>query len=186
MDTQWFLGFVEGEGCFNVSFVKQRGNKFGYQPRAMFIIKLTQSEKDVIEQIRNFLGGIGNIYLESSESTRKSGLKNARDCVSIRITKLEELERIVELLKDETFVSKQKRYDFENWAKCIQLLKNKKHLEIEGFIEIARLRENMHTRKQVNKKGFCEIRNHVDLCDVYIKEQKIPESCNLCYACPQS
>ena len=186
MDTQWFLGFVEGEGCFNISFMRHKSNKFGYQPRAMFIIKLTQSEKEVIEKIRDFLGGIGNIYLESSESTRRIGLKNALDCVSIRVTKLEELERIIKLLKDETFVSKQKRRDFENWARCIQLLKDKKHLEKEGFIEIARMRENMHTRKQVNKKGFCEIRNHIDRCEVYIKEQIIPKSCNICYTCPPS
>ena len=186
MNKQWLLGFIEGEGCFNISFSKLENSKFGYHPRAMFIIKLTESEKDVVEKVRDFLGGIGNIYLESSESSRKSGLENARDCISIRVTKLEELEKIIKLFKDQNFISKQKRQDFENWAKCIQLLKNKKHLEKEGFIEIARLREQMHTKKQSNKKGFCEIRNHMDPCEIYIKENKIPKDCNICYACPKS
>ena len=98
--------------------------------------------------------------------------------------KLEELETIVELFKDETFISKQKRHDFEKWAECIQLLQNKKHLENEGFIEIARLREQMHTRKQSNKRGFCEIRNYIGPCEEFIKKKRIPKSCNICYACP--
>lgn len=181
MDGQWLLGFIEGEGCFNISFIKIKGSKFGYSPRAMFIIKLTASEKEVVEKIRDFLGGIGNIYHESSESTRRIGLKNARDCVSIRVTKLEELEKIAALLKNKDFVSKQKRHDFESWAKCIGLLKNKRHLDEEGFIEIARIREHMHTRKQTNKRGFCELRNHLSPCEVFIKEKILPESCNKCY-----
>lgn len=98
-----------------------------------------------------------------------------------KIQKTEELEHIVNLLKNETFISKQKRHEFESWAKCIHLIKEKKHLEKEGFIEIASIRENMHTRKHPKKKGFCEIRNQIDHCEVYIKEKKLPESCNICY-----
>ncbi len=185
MHKQWFIGFVEGEGCFNISFTKLENSKFGYHPRAMFIIKLTQSEKEVIEKIREYMGNIGNIYHESSESKRKTGQNNTNDCISIRVTKLEELEKIIKLLENETFISKQKRKDFENWKKCILLIKEKKHFEKEGFLEIARLRENMHTKKQSNKKGFCEIRNHIDKCEIHEKEQRIPDECNICYSYPK-
>jgi len=180
MNKQWLVGFIEGEGCFNISFVKQAGSKFGYQPKATFIIKLTQSERAVIEQIRGFLGGIGNIYNESSESTRRRGLKNARDCVSIRVTKLDELLEIIEFLKNESFISEQKRRDFEKWARCVQLLKEKKHFSKEGFVEIARLREQMHTMVHVKKKGFCELRNLVDPCEVYAKNKNTLRTCNSC------
>ena len=186
MNKQWLLGFIEGEGCFNISFSKNSSSKRKYGVRGTFVIKLTVSEREVIERIRNFLGGIGHIYIESSEPTRKAGLKNARDCVSIRVTKLEELEYIVDFLKDEKFISKQKRFDFDNWAKCINLIKEKKHLKNKGLIEIAILREQMNSGTPSNRTSFCEIRNNIDPCKELIEKGSIPISCNSCHSPPNT
>jgi len=174
MDSRWLLGFIEGEGCFSVGFIRQKGTPFGYQIKAMFIIKITESEKKVLEKIRSYLGGIGNIYFESCELNRTKGMINANDSVSFRVTHLEELEKIIGLLKKEEFVSEQKRLDFKNWVRCISILKNKKHLTKKGFLEIAYLRSKMHKRKQSNKKGFCEIKNEIEPCEIY---KKFGKSC---------
>jgi len=180
MDKRWLVGFIEGEGCFNISFAKDQSSKFGYRPRGMFIIKLIESEEEVIAEIWDFLGRIGNIYHESSKSTRKIGLKNARDCVSIRVTKLSDLQKIVNLLKDEKFISKQNRQDFEKWAEGIEILRNKEHHTKKGFIRLAVLREQMHTRKHPTKKDFCELRNIVEICDPHKEFKGIPKECDIC------
>lgn len=180
MDTRWLVGFIEGEGCFSIGFIKTKDSRFGYQIKAMFAIKITLSEKQVLEEIRTFLGNIGNLYFESSETNRKKGMKNANDSISFRVTKIEELKKIINLLQNEKFVSKQKRQDFDNWVKCINLFENKKHLTKKGFLEIARIREQMHKRKQANKQSFCELRSKTDPCDIYRKTGKIPISCDKC------
>jgi uncharacterized protein HemY len=107
-------------------------------------------------------------------------MKNANDAVSFRVTKIEELKRIIKLLKKEKFVSKQKRQDFENWVECISILEKKGHFTKEGFLKIAELRGQMHKRKQSNKQSYCELKNQIDPCDIYKSTGKIPINCNKC------
>lgn len=173
------MGFIEGEGCFSISFIRSKTQKLGYQIKPMFVIKLTESEKEVLEKIRIYLGNIGNIYLESSESNRRRGLKNSRDCAGFRVTKLEELQNLIKLLKNQIFISQRKEKDFKNWVKCIEMIENKEHLTKEGFLRIALIRDQIHTTKQSNKKGFCYIKNELEPCYMMKKENSIPENCSI-------
>ena len=63
--TGWILGFVDGEGCFSVNFVKQsdkkeknrirKGYKTGFQIFYEFAVTQGESSLRSLEKIRNFL-----------------------------------------------------------------------------------------------------------------------------------
>ena len=63
----WVIGFVDGEGCFSVGFVRQadragqRGYRAGYQVFHRFVV--TQGMKSVgcLEELRAFFG-VGRIF----------------------------------------------------------------------------------------------------------------------------
>jgi len=176
MNKQWLLGFVEGEGCFSIIIKKSRGHIHGYQAHADFSIKLTASEKDTLEKIRNYLGNVGHIYYRDPEKTRLKFI-NANEEVMFKVTKLEEIKKIVEFFKDLDFISLSKKQDFENWCECIKLIENKQHLTKEGLLKISYIRDKIHKRKQWNKQNFCMIKNKIDPCHIYLKENKIPLNC---------
>ena len=45
LDPWWIVGFVDGEGCFSISFIKNKTMRFGYQIFTEFVI--TQGEKSL-------------------------------------------------------------------------------------------------------------------------------------------
>ncbi len=180
LNKEWLLGFIEGEGCFSIIIKKSGISKTAKQIVADFTIKLTESEKEVLEKVREFLGNIGNIYFQSSKSSRGKGLANARDCMAFKVTKLKEVRNIASLLENMEFISTSKRQEFKAWKECIELMEKKEHLTKEGLFKIALLREKLNKRKQWNRKSYCEFRNEIEKCPEYLKNNKIPEGCNIC------
>src|SRR5438034_107124 len=71
----WVTGFVDGEGCFSIGFVRQpdragrKGYRAGYQVFHRFVV--TQGAKSVacLEELRDFFG-VGRIFLKDRKSTR--------------------------------------------------------------------------------------------------------------------
>ena len=179
MNINWIIGFIEGEGNFSILFSKSKTSNMGYQISPSFAIKLVESEREILEKIRDFFDGIGNIYNESNRGSREKGMKNAKDSVSFRVTKLDEIKKIIEKLKEGNFVSPAKYSDFENWCKCVEIIERKEHLTREGFLKIAMIRDKIHKRTQWNKQNFCSFRNGFGICKVHKKENKIPESCQV-------
>lgn len=178
VDLNWLLGFIEGEGCFTIGLTRNKSAQFGYQIQPSFVIKLTLSEEQVLEEIKHTLG-VGRTYYESSALSRNKGMKNANDCVSLRITKLKELEKLIDMLDPLFFVSSAKRADFNVWRDCIKLIQKGDHRKKEGFLRIAEMRDKLHKRKQWNKKNYCIIRQDVDPCLEYKKKQKL-KNCSKC------
>ncbi|MFC1613654.1 LAGLIDADG family homing endonuclease, partial [Patescibacteria group bacterium] len=79
----WVIGFIDGEGCFSISFVKQkdkkeknrirRGYKSGYQVFHEFAV--TQGAKSLIslKKLKSFFG-VGEIYINKRYDNHKEHL----------------------------------------------------------------------------------------------------------------
>lgn len=165
MERNWLLGFLEAQGCFCI--VIKRNNDYK-QITPSFSIKLGLLERELLERIGKELGGIGNIYTEKGSATFK-------------VTKLEDIEKIISIFDWMSFESKRKRTEFEIWKNCIGLIKEKKHLTKEGLLKIAMLRDMMQKKNIGNKIGFCDIHNEIEPCAEYKKKKIIPENCNKCF-----
>jgi hypothetical protein len=73
LDPNWIVGFVDGEGCFSVSFVRNKTTRFGYQIFVEFVI--TQGEKSlhVLEDIQEYLE-CGKIYRNTRHDNHREDL----------------------------------------------------------------------------------------------------------------
>lgn len=89
LDPWYVTGFVEGEGTFTFS-------RTGGQMALYFALKLTGSDRNILEAIQDFFGGIGSIYHVKKRAalTPSSGYTNA--AAYYRVCRRDELDRIVE------------------------------------------------------------------------------------------
>ncbi len=146
----WITGFVDGEGCFSIGFVKQpdrqekdrirRGYRTGYQIFHEFAV--TQGAKSLksLQILKDFFG-VGNIYLNKRYDNHKEHLY--RFVVRNRESLLKVI--IPFFRKNKMKTSKQK--DFEKFAKCVKMVENKKHLNITGLIKIGNIVRTMNRQK---------------------------------------
>jgi hypothetical protein len=69
IELGWVLGFVDGEGCFSIGFVRQsgdgsrRGYKLGYQVAHRFVVSQGMRSLGCLEALRDFFAVLGGFTL---------------------------------------------------------------------------------------------------------------------------
>ena len=142
----WIVGFVDGEGCFSIGFVKQpnrgvrKGYKTGYQVVHRFAV--TQGVKSIgsLEKLQNFFG-VGRIVINKRYDNHKEHL--AQYVVNRRS---ELLETIIPFFEQYKLLTT-KQYDFESFKTCIRKMEHDQHLMHSGLIEIIKIAETMNHKK---------------------------------------
>ena len=135
----WIVGFVDGEGCFSVSIIKNSTTKNGWQLFPEFVV--TQGEKSIesLNVIKDYFG-CGNIYINHRKDNHKENL--CRYCVrSIR----ELSDKIIPFFQVNQLRTA-KKFDFDTFVTIIELIKEKKHLNHEGMTKIAYLIQKMNRK----------------------------------------
>jgi hypothetical protein len=103
----------------------------------VFSGRLHDKDLDVLNLIKDFFGGIGKIY--HHEKVQEA---------TFRVGSLKEIEVIVRHFEMYPLIT-QKFCDFILFKEIINLIKNKKHLELDGIFKIANLKASMNTKKEV-------------------------------------
>ena len=135
----WIVGYVDGEGCFSVSIIKNQRTKFGWQVFPEFVI--TQGEKSLssLELVKDYFG-CGRIFINRRRDNHKENLY--RYCVrSIRDLS----DKIVPFFK-ENKLKTAKKSDFDIFCQIIKNLSARKHFRLKGMVEIAKLTEKMNRK----------------------------------------
>lgn len=142
----WVVGFVEGEGCFSISFVRQsgsakrRGYKTGYQVTHEFAV--TQSARNIaaLHELERFFG-VGQVLGNKRYDNHREHLY--RFVVRRRV---DLLEVIIPFFREHRMVSA-KQDDFDKFARCVGMINSGHHLTRQGMVEIAKITETMNRRK---------------------------------------
>ena len=142
----WVVGFVDGEGCFSIGFVRQpnranrRGYTIGYQVSHDFVV--TQGARSVgcLHELRDFFG-VGNVYQNARFDNHKEDLFN------FYVVRQRDLMDVVIPFFRENPLHSAKQEDFEKFARCVELMETKSHLTHKGLIEIVEIAETMNRRK---------------------------------------
>lgn len=72
--AEWVVGFVDGEGCFSIGFVKQpdraarRGYRTGYQVSRSFVVAQGERSRRCLEELQEFFG-VGGLYITTAAGT---------------------------------------------------------------------------------------------------------------------
>jgi LAGLIDADG endonuclease len=144
--TGWVVGFVDGEGCFSIGFVRQpdrhdrKGYTAGYQVFHRFVVTQGARSADCLRELRDFFGA-GRIYVNRRDDNHKEDLHQ------FIVGRRDELiERIVPFFREHPLRSA-KREDFEKFALCLERISTGDHLTAPGLIEIAEVAQTMNHRK---------------------------------------
>jgi hypothetical protein len=142
----WVIGFVDGEGCFSIGFVRQadragrKGYRAGYQVAHRFVVSQGVGGVHVLEELKRFFG-CGRIFINKRHD-------NHREHMAQFIVQGREdlLEKIIPFFREHPLRTAKQR-DFEKFAVCVELAARGRHLMPTGLIEIAEIAETMNRRK---------------------------------------
>src|SRR5262245_34718915 len=133
MDTPSYIsGFVDGEGCFCVSFVRSKRNRCGWEVRPSFSVSQNEDRAELLFVIQQFWG-CGFIRTDRSDKTLKYEVRSLGDLVLMVLPHF----RQYPLLS-----AKQRDVELFDTI-CCWMLANK-HLSLEGFEQIVQLAMKMN------------------------------------------
>jgi hypothetical protein len=133
MDLDSYIsGFVDGEGCFCVSFQPGDRHRFGWEVRPSFSVSQNAERAELLYVIQD-KWGCGFIRPDRSDKTLKFEVRNVGNLVA---------QVLPHFRKFPLMSSKQA--DFERFARICELVSKGEHLELEGFEQIVRLAMEMN------------------------------------------
>ena len=136
----WVAGFIDGEGCFSVNINRCSVLKLGWQVRPEFVV--TQGERSAasLELLQSFFG-CGVIYCNTRRDNHREDI--FRWCVRRR----DDLEAEVIPFLREVPLRTAKARDLEKFCQVLDLMRNQRHLQVEGIADIAPIVEQMNRLK---------------------------------------
>src|SRR5689334_19412753 len=121
----WIVGFVDGEGCFSVAIQRCPVLKLGWQVFPEFVVTQGARSRSVLESLQQFFN-CGRIHINRRHDNHKEHLY--RFCV--RAVK-DLREKVIPFFK-ENKLRTAKQNDFELFAQVLDLMKQRRHLSMEG------------------------------------------------------
>ncbi len=145
MQLGWVGGFVDGEGCFSIGFVRQpsrtgrKGYRTGYQVSHRFVVTQGISSGACLEELRHFFQ-VGRVQLNRRRDNHREHL-----CQYIVDKRADLTETIIPFFRQYPLRTS-KQHDFEKFATCMEVIAAGRHLTRRGLIEIAEIAQTMNRR----------------------------------------
>lgn len=137
----WVLGFIDGEGCFSVSIVRNKSSSVGWQVMPEFVATQGEKSLNALKKLQDFFG-CGNIFVNRRLDNHHENLY--RFC----IRSLRDLnEKVVPFFKENSLQTA-KQIDFELFCEVMNLVKLRKHLTQPGVQQIAIIVSQMNNKKK--------------------------------------
>jgi hypothetical protein len=114
----WLSGFVDAEGCFSC-YVSKVGKNKGLITTE-FSIQLREDDIEILNKIRDFLG-CGAVVSATRAKARSDGMTHARDQVSFKCRRVEDLVNKVIPIFEKYGLRTKKRGDFFLWKEIVRL-----------------------------------------------------------------
>ena len=137
LETQWVVGFIDGEGCFHVQINKSETLKVGYQVLLEFVVSQHCRSINVLHALKaRFKTGV--IRKESSkpgETGRQYRVRNTKDLRSIIVPFFEQHE-----------LKTTKRIDFRKFRYILIMMERGEHLTSEGLEKIRKIKGTMNLK----------------------------------------
>ena len=138
---QWAVGFVDGEGCFSISVVRNPGCRLGWQVQHEFSVTQAASSRSALELLVEVFG-CGRII----ENRRHDDHREPLLRFSVK-RRSELIERVVPYFEERPLRTA-KELDFERFAAVLRMMQAGSHLDEEGLRVIASVTEQMNRRQR--------------------------------------
>jgi len=144
--TGWIIGFVDGEGCFSIGFVRQprrldrSGYATGFQVTHEFVVTQGEQSLSALHELRDFFG-VGQVIVNRRRDNHREHLY--RYVVRRRD---ELLETVIPFFQQHRLRTS-KRDNFDKFARCVEMISAGRHKTVDGLIQIAEITETMNRKK---------------------------------------
>jgi hypothetical protein len=142
----WVVGFVDGEGCFSIGFVRQprregrTGYRAGYQVFHRFVVTQGARSASCLEELKSFFG-VGRIYVNRRNDNHREHLHQ------FLVGRREQLLETVIPFFMRFPLRSSKQEDFLKFAACMEIVSRGEHLTPQGLVRIAEIAQTMNHRK---------------------------------------
>ena len=142
----WVIGFVDGEGCFSIGFIRQpsrtnrKGYRTGYQVAHEFAVAQGVRSIDALRRLQRFFG-VGSLIANRRYDNHREHL-----CRFVVRRRADLLGRVIPFFQEHPLQTA-KRVDFEKFAQVVWMVDNGCHLTREGLVEIAEIAQTMNRQK---------------------------------------
>ena len=123
--AEYISGYVDGEGCFSVSFTKRTRFLIGWETKPSFSVSQNHDRAEVLYLMQDYFGA-GFMRRDFSDNTLKFEIRKIDDLVSKVIPHFEKYP----LLSG-------KQYDFLLFKRICLLMKEEQHKTLEGLENIT-------------------------------------------------
>jgi hypothetical protein len=133
MDVPSYIsGFVDGEGCFCISFVPSKRHRFCWEVRPSFSVSQNSERAELLYEILE-LWRCGHIRPDRSDKTLKYEVRRISDLIATVLPHFRKYP-----------LRSSKRRDVELFERVCCLINEKRHLEVDGLVEIVSLAMQMN------------------------------------------
>jgi LAGLIDADG endonuclease len=138
---QWVVGFVDGEGCFSISVVRNAGCLLGWQVQHEFSVTQAAPSRPALEVLQRVLGCGYIIENRRTDNHREHllrfSVKRRSDLVGA----------VIPFFRRHPLLTA-KQFDFERFSTALSLMGEGVHLTESGLERIASLTEQMNRRQR--------------------------------------
>lgn len=148
MDIKSYVtGFVDGEGCFLISFSLRSKMKLGIEVRPSFSVSQHQTSKEIIFFLQDFFA-CGGVKFSKQDQNYKFEVRNISDLIKNIIPHFKKYP-----------LKTSKREEFEKFAYICKLIYANHHLSRKGLGEIIKLSEKLNVRgnKKYNRQDLLKM-----------------------------
>ncbi len=128
----YISGFVDGEGCFCVSFHPSRRHRLGWEVRPSFSVSQNQERAEPLRILME-LWNCGSVRPDRSDKTLKFEIRNVKELVGIVLPHF----RAYPMLSS-------KQSDFDRFARICEWVLAGRHHELEGIRQIVEVAMEMN------------------------------------------
>ncbi len=136
---QWIVGFVDGEGCFAISVVRNAGCRLGWQVQHEFSVTQSATSLAALELLREYFG-VGHLIVNRRRDNHREPMWR----FSVK-RRHELMDVVVPFFEDHPLITA-KRGDFIRFSQVLQLMQAGEHLRVDGLRRIAGVTEHMNRR----------------------------------------
>ena len=148
VNADWIVGFVDGEGCFSIGFVKQpdragrRGYRAGYQVFHRFVVSQGERSRSVLEDVREFLG-VGRIYANRRHDNHKEDV-----CQLIVGRRTDLLGTVIPFFEANPLRTAKRLTTSRSSSAGMELVRRGSHLTVPGLIAIAEIAQTIESSEE--------------------------------------
>jgi LAGLIDADG DNA endonuclease family protein len=130
--ASYISGFVDGEGCFCVSFQPSKRHKFGWEVRPSFSVSQNADRAELLYIIQK-QWACGFIRPDRSDKTIKFEVRNVQDL----------MDKVLPHFRA-TPLASSKQVDVRRFRRICEMIHDGKHLEKDGLSEIVQVAMEMN------------------------------------------